>query len=195
MIAGLTGDRGERTPNAAYMYPVVVDLDAGTVTVEKRTKGLYGKLRDSYDRIARENEPRLQVALDTGVVPANTHRYYLEAANAIAQLERTPPASEPSSPTYSEPFATPGGGRDRSPSIMNYIVPPGGFAGFAQQTIANQRALGTRVGAGGGTRKRRKKKTVAKKRASPRRAKKGGKLKKGSAAAKAYMAKIRKKRR
>lgn len=85
------------------------------------------------------------------------------------------------------------------------IVPPGGFAGFAQQTPATQ-ALFQRAGRVGGMRsaakRRRRKKTAA--RAAPRRRKsvrrralraKKGRLVKGSAAAKRYMAKIRRKRK
>lgn len=79
------------------------------------------------------------------------------------------------------------------------FMPPNGFAGLAQQTTAVQSLY--RRGRGG-TSKRRKsrKKSAAKgavrrvaKRASSSRTK--GRLKKGSAAAKAYMAKIRRKRR
>ena len=79
---------------------------------------------------------------------------------------------------------------------MATIVPPGGFAGFSQMTQASQRALGSAVRRATGTRKRKKraKSTTTRKRAK----KSGGKkarLVKGSAAAKAYMAKIRKKRK
>lgn len=78
--------------------------------------------------------------------------------------------------------------------------PPGGFAGFAEQTPAAQSALtrGTGQGMGGGGRRRRKKKAAAPKRRKKRassKAKRGGKLKKGSAAAKARMAKLRRMRK
>lgn len=89
---------------------------------------------------------------------------------------------------------------------MKPIVPPGGFAGFAQQTAATQR-LFQAAGKLGGTRsaaKRRRKATA--KRAAPKtrrrkgagtvKARKGrARLVKGSAAAKRYMASIRRKRR
>lgn len=90
-------------------------------------------------------------------------------------------------------------------TMANLIVPPGGFAGFAQQTAATQ-AMFQRAGRIGGKRsaaKRRKRKT-AKKSAAPRRRKSVGKravraktarLVKGSAAAKRYMASIRRKRK
>lgn len=77
--------------------------------------------------------------------------------------------------------------------------PPGGFAGFAEQTPAAQSALTRGTGAmSNGTRRRRKKKAAAPKRRkarAKRASKRGGKLKKGSAAAKARMAKLRKMRK
>lgn len=79
--------------------------------------------------------------------------------------------------------------------------PPGGFAGFAEQTPASQSALtrGTGITNGGGGRRRKKKAKASapkrrKKRASSS-SKRGGKLKKGSPAAKARMAKLRKMRK
>lgn len=88
---------------------------------------------------------------------------------------------------------------------MTIVVPPGGFAGFAQQTAATQ-ALFQRAGRKGGKRsaaKRRRKATA--KRAAPKRRRKGAgtakarkgkaRLVKGSAAAKRYMASIRRKRK
>jgi hypothetical protein len=79
------------------------------------------------------------------------------------------------------------------------IVPPGGFAGFAQQTAATQ-AMFQRAGRKGGlksARKRRAKKKAAPVRARRKRAKskRPARLVKGSAAAKRYMASIRRKRR
>jgi len=75
------------------------------------------------------------------------------------------------------------------------IIPPGGLAGFAQMTGASKLALmgGRR---GGVTRKRRTKRRKAPK-TRKRKTRKAGKRKlvKGSAAAKRYMASIRRKRR
>jgi len=82
---------------------------------------------------------------------------------------------------------------------VSIIVPPGGFAGFAQQTAATQ-AMFQRAGRKGGKRsatKRRKTRAAAapkRKRATKKRAGKA-RLVKGSRAAKAYMAKIRRKRK
>ena len=82
---------------------------------------------------------------------------------------------------------------------MKLIVPPGGFAGFAQQTPATQQMF-ARAGRKGGktTARRRRKKVKAaapRKRKSVRKAKSKARLVKGSAAAKKYMASIRRKRR
>lgn len=86
-------------------------------------------------------------------------------------------------------------------NVSNLIVPPGGFAGFAQQTQATQ-ALFQRAGRLGGVRsaRRRKRRTAKKKAAAaPRRRRRTRsspkRLVKGSAAAKRYMARIRKMRR
>lgn len=89
------------------------------------------------------------------------------------------------------PFLASGGG---IPIMPGQFMPPNGFAGFAQQTPAVQSAFTRR---GNGSRRRKKKSgAVAKVKGTARKAKAvRGKLKKGSAAAKAYMAKIRKKRK
>lgn len=79
------------------------------------------------------------------------------------------------------------------------IVPPGGFAGNAQQTAATQQLFAKAVGAKGGRttqRRRRKAKAKAAPRARKRKASRGRrKLVKGSAAAKRFMASIRRKRK
>lgn len=85
--------------------------------------------------------------------------------------------------------------------MRSIVIPPGGFAGFAQQTAATQ-ALFQRAGRVGGLRsaRKRRRKSKAKKSATrkvARRRKAGGKrrLVKGSAAAKRYMARIRRMRK
>lgn len=86
---------------------------------------------------------------------------------------------------------------------MSIVVPPGGFAGFAQQTAATQ-AMFQRAGRKGGKRSaaKRRKTRAPKKRAArakvakrTRGSKRKARLVKGSAAAKRYMASIRRKRR
>jgi len=83
--------------------------------------------------------------------------------------------------------------------VRNIVVPPGGFAGFAQQTAATQ-AMFQRAGRKGGKRSAAKRRKTSKKKAvrrvkrkTPR--KSARRLVKGSRAAKAYMAKIRRKRK
>jgi len=86
----------------------------------------------------------------------------------------------------------------RRPAV---VVPPGGFAGNAQQTGVTQLLFAKASGrAGGLTTQRRRRRKKAKKAAAPRRARRASSSKrahlvKGSAAAKRYMAKIRRKRK
>ena len=80
------------------------------------------------------------------------------------------------------------------------IVPPGGFAGNAQQTAATQQLFAKAVGAKGGrtTQRRRRKAKASKPRARKKtraRARGKARLVKGSAAAKRFMASIRRKRK
>lgn len=82
------------------------------------------------------------------------------------------------------------------------VIPPNGWAGTAQQTQATQLVVGGMSGRATGTR-RRKRKSAAKRatpkrrtrRASSRSAKRPARMVKGSAAAKRYMAKLRRMRR
>lgn len=83
---------------------------------------------------------------------------------------------------------------------MKIVVPPGGFAGFSQMTQASQRALGSAVGRSNGTKTRRRRKSAKTKTAraktrTRRSNKRRGKLVKGSAAAKRFMANLRKRRK
>lgn len=82
--------------------------------------------------------------------------------------------------------------------MAGQFIPPNGLAGFAQQTPAVQSLYRGRKSGGGGRRRRRAKATAA----APRRRKKKAagargkaRLVKGSAAAKRYMAKIRRMRK
>lgn len=99
-----------------------------------------------------------------------------------------------------------GGGPTQIPIMQGQpmstlIVPPGGFPGFAQQTMATQ-ALFQRAGRTGGLRsaRKRRRKSTKTRAAAPRKRRAKGRAKKarlvkGSRAAKAYMAKIRRKRK
>lgn len=91
------------------------------------------------------------------------------------------------------PWGASGGG---IPVPIGSFMPPNGFAGFAQQTSAVQSLYRRGKAAAGGSRRRRKK--AAKKKAAPRRkarrvVAKGAR--KGSAAMKRKMARLRKMRR
>lgn len=86
-------------------------------------------------------------------------------------------------------------------TTRSIVVPPGGFAGNAQQTSATQLMFAKASGSRGGrtTQRRRRKAKAA---AAPRRRKKTrarargkARLVKGSAAAKRFMASIRRKRK
>lgn len=81
-------------------------------------------------------------------------------------------------------------------------VPPNGFIGNGQQTMATQMITGGMRSTANGTRRRRRKtkkrasaSSTRKRKASRRSTKRPARLVKGSAAAKRYMAKIRRKRR
>lgn len=78
---------------------------------------------------------------------------------------------------------------------MGTFIPPNGFAGLAQQTPAVQQLFRKR-GNGNGGRRRKKNGAVATVKRVARRAKSAaGRLKKGSAAAKAWGAKMRRLRK
>jgi len=126
----------------------------------------------------------------------------------VTRPDQTPPRmSTPlqNAPAF-EPFAPSGGGGSSTVipvlegrTVRNIVVPPGGFAGFAQQTAATQ-AMFQRAGRKGGKRSAAKRRKTSKKKAvrrvkrkTPR--KSSRRLVKGSAAAKAHMAKIRRKRK
>ena len=77
------------------------------------------------------------------------------------------------------------------------VVPPGGFAGNAQQTGVTQLIFAKATGRAGGLRSARRRKRRKAKAAAPkrRRTRTRGPLKKGSAAAKRRMAQLRSMRR
>ena len=135
--------------------------------------------------------------------------------DAIATATPTIPTPTTISPSLTAspgavPFGPAGGGGGGPSSYLvagnqpmpNIVIPPGGFAGFAQQTPATQ-ALFARAGRKGGLRsaakRRRKRKTKAKttrtRTRRTRSTRRKARLVKGSAAAKRYMARIRKMRK
>jgi hypothetical protein len=143
--------------------------------------------------------PRPPVAGNFTITPLTPEqRQIVEGQLAADRAARAPtgPGAFPGYGAGDENLITIGGQRVR------IIVPPGGFAGFAQQTPATQRLFSQAAGRRGGQttqrRRRRKAKAAA---AMPRRrrrrsrARRPARLVKGSAAAKRYMASIRRKRR
>lgn len=113
-------------------------------------------------------------------------------AAAVATQATMQPEPQPVHPVQLPVYGSP---------MPNIIVPPGGYAGFAQQTPATQQ-LFARAGRIGGKRsaaKRRRKKTAKKKaaRVGARRKRRSNsrKLVKGSAAAKRRMAALRRMRK
>lgn len=112
-------------------------------------------------------------------------------------IPRTP-APTPVVPGVSVPpsIINPQSGGGGVPVPVSQFIPANGFAGFAQQTPAVQALYGGGRRSGGG-RRRKKKAAAVVKRGARRVAKRaaGGVLKKGSAAMKAKMAKLRKMRK
>jgi hypothetical protein len=178
-------------------FPIEVDTETNKlslVTPDYR-KSVNTKTRALAPRIEATNEAvrvSLQRAWDTGDAAGVPKRYRDEVAALLSQRElfRTelaPVPTETSGAQYTGDYSMAG------------IIPPGGFAGFAQMTPASKAAQGfSKLRSMIGGRKRRKKKAKSTKRRAKKasgRRKKAGKLVKGSAAAKAYMAKIRRKRK
>lgn len=188
-------------PFEPFYFPVVVDTERGTVGIETPAKERRG--RDAglqQQRFDEANTARglLEQAYASGVVPPGTPRNYREIAELLTQLEHDQVEPNPAAfdvfEREAEP-ATPEPDPYQEFSMAGYI-PPGGVAGFAQMAPASRIAL-TKGTNGGGARRRRAKKAKPTRRkrvkASGRRGRK--RLVKGSAAAKRFMANLRKRRR
>lgn len=166
---------GSKAPPGYGMRDVVVDLEAGTVKISDRAT-VASKSGDLSRRYARGQEVLLQQALMTGVVPASTNSVYRPVATMIANLHGELASRAPTPPEVGE-------------RPMSVIVPPGGFAGFAQQVPATQRVLATGSRATRTVRRRKRRKAATRK---AKRASSGRKLKFGSPAwRKKYMKKRR----
>ncbi len=152
--------------------------------------------------------PRPPVAGNFTITPLTPEQRSIVEGQLAADRARRSPVSPGAFPGYGSGVENliPIGGQ-----LVRIIVPPGGFAGFAQQTPATQRLFSQAAGRRGGQttqrRRRRKAKAAAamprrrRRRsaaAAPRRrrsSRRPARLVKGSAAAKRYMASIRRKRR
>jgi len=174
--------------------PTEFDTDTGEVRIElpKKARGVIGRTLlnrggEALSANAAFLEQELERSIRTGsVVPTLPGAYRELASLLLEQAAIFPMATEPQGQ-----YDMPG------------VIPPGGFAGFAQMTPASRLALG-----GGKAAKRRTKKKAqrtrnkAKKarkvaRNAKRRTKRAGKKKlvKGSPAARAFMARLRAKRK
>lgn len=206
-VTGLaTGAVNDATDWYPFAVPVEVDTETGQVRLDTASayvpqfwavggKGGQGKkMQQARDARAAAALPMLQAAYDSGQVAPGLPPEYSLFASQIAQLRHDSPNSPPGE-TITE------GAQYTGDRQMGGIVPPGGFAGFAQMTPASKAAQGM----GGllksakryarGTRKRRKKKASGTKRKRKASGSRRKKLVKGSAAAKRFMANLRRKRK
>jgi hypothetical protein len=207
-VTTILGAATSRTPkdakNAYYALPIEVDTVAGTARAIElpAAKGKAGAVVSARNAYARQGAAAVQEAFQSGVVPLKVPAGYRAAAELAAGFEHElPELAEPESPAQDIPFKQFDYGEDNN---MGGFLPPGGLAGFSQMVGASKLAL-TRGGRGRGrvsrkVRARRKKKGAGRPRKVGRpkkRARRAGKkrLVKGSAAAKRYMASIRRKRK
>jgi hypothetical protein len=193
--------------------PLIVDTDNATVRFVPlpAAKGKASYAVASRNANAADAARLLQQVYYTGVVPSSLPVGYLAAAKIVADLHHTDPpeylqrAEDANAAYIADKAANVQTGTRNNPPFpvwesnnMGILIPPGGMAGFAQMTGASKLALtrGSRRGGGGGRKRRRKSAKRTKTRKTKTRTKRTKrKLVKGSAAAKKYMASIRRKRR
>jgi hypothetical protein len=144
--------------------------------------------------------PLLRQSYESGVVVPGLPKAYQAAGREVAAIGAAKLARVPAPEQPPEQITLPRS--DTGQNFMGGFIPPGGMAGFSQMTPSSQLALTRGSRRSSGTRKRRKSRKTKTKRTKTRRTKtrktKKGKAKrfvKGSAAAKRYMAKIRRKRK
>lgn len=182
------------------VFPFEVDTDTNQVKLlapdplqfdAPKYRVLAPKIRARNDEV----QAALQAVWNAGeIVPQLPKRYRdlageLLSQRAIFYRDAAPPDA---APTVTE------GAQYTGAYSMAGIIPPGGFAGFAQMTPASKAAQGfNRLSRSAGRRTRRKKAKSTKRRAkkTKSRKRKAGKLVKGSAAAKRFMANLRRKRK
>lgn len=199
--SGQAQNSKERGGNNSYnILPVEVDDEWDTVKIDVpknyQTGGRQGAVARTRLAAVQGAQNALFDVYQTGILIPGVPKFYKQVAAEVAKIGAAKLART-SAPAQDRPTPSPPG---KNPMPPGGYIPPGGMAGFSQMTPSSQIALtrGARGGGGGGRRKRRTKV----KRTKTRRVKraKGGKRKakrfvKGSAAAKRYMAKIRRKRR
>jgi len=176
--------------------PVEVNTETGKVAVE-HVEHFKGKLA-ILDKVRNDARPGiqrlLQTVYETGVVPDSIPPAYRLVAEEIAKLPHEEVAfyNWPKVDQVVEPEQSPEQPIERD-NYMGGYLPPGGLAGFSQMMPASKLALTRGMRSAGKRRKARKTKTKRTKRAKRRSSKR--KLVKGSAAAKRFMANLRKRRK
>jgi hypothetical protein len=215
-IVGASNRSHSRNSEAKEIYgtvPIEVDTATGLVTAHGQAggKGAGSRTFDRRNAHANDAVRVLQRVYDTGVVPSKVPVGYLAAAKIVADLHRTDPPEylANAQAAFDQDVADKADraqtGIPNNPPFpvwesdnMGILIPPGGMAGFSQMTGASKLALtrGSRGRSTGG-RKRRRKAAKTRTKRTKRTKRRAGKRKlvKGSAAAKRYMASIRRKRR
>lgn len=186
------------------VFPIEIDTETNKLRLlaPDPTQSINRKTKTLAPRITALNsavESALQGVWDTGTISAQVPKRYRDVATEIISqraLLRVEAEPAPASPAITE------GAQYTGTYSMAGIVPPGGFAGFAQMTPASKAAQGfgkllgsakrytSRIG-----RKKRKKRAGGKRKRKASGKRKGRKLVKGSAAAKRFMANLRRKRK
>lgn len=180
------------------VYPFEVDTETNKLTLlaPDYAKSINTKTRLLAPKMqARDKgvEAQLQQVWNSGEIAAGVPKRYLPqlqellSQRAIFYRDTVPPDV---SPTITE------GAQYTGDYSMAGIVPPGGFAGFAQMTPASKAAQGLNRLLRSVKKRTRKVAKKRKKATKARKSKRGRKkLVKGSAAAKRYMAALRRKRK
>jgi hypothetical protein len=194
------GGKDDRRNLEAGMFPFVVDDEYDTLNFDLPPVPDNPRVVPYYrarEATANAALPLLTEVYKTGVLVPGLPKEYRAAARDVAAIGAAKLARGPTPVQPPEQITLPRS--DTGQNFMGGFIPPGGMAGFSQMAPASQLAL-TRGGRGTRTRsKRRKTRKTKTRRTKTRRTKtKRGKAKrfvKGSAAAKRYMAKIRRKRK
>lgn len=182
------------------VFPVEVDTETNVLrllapdpkaSINTKTRVLAPRI----DKLNNQVQSALQEVWNTGQIVGQLPKRYRDLASellsqrAILYRDTQPPAV---SPTITE------GAQYTGEYSMAGIVPPGGFAGFAQMTPASKAAQGfgkLLKSVRGATRRKKRKSKAGGKRKRKASGRKGKKLVKGSAAAKRFMAALRRKRK
>jgi len=201
-VAGMA-DQRQGGPSTAIYNMRPVELDTVTNEVKVITSNEPGQIgaftaAKLLNRQAELARPMLEWAYKWGKVDPKTPPAYREVAKTLAEMHWTDYGKHSGEIDYTATVEDPPSVDSvrNEDTFMGGIIPPGGLAGFSQMTGASKLALMRGTRRKGSTGRRRKKRKTAKKarKAGRPRKKAKRKLTKGSAAAKRYMASIRKKR-